>query len=32
MFLFLSNKLGCFGSILISIVLTLVVLFLIGVL
>ena len=31
MFLFFSNKLGCFGSILLSIVLTLVVLFLIGV-
>ena len=31
MFLFFSNKLGCFGSILLSIVLTVVVLFLIGV-
>ena len=32
MFLFFSNKLGCLGSILISTILTVVVLFLIGVL
>lgn len=31
MLLFFSNKLGCFGSILLSIILTVVVLFLIGV-
>jgi len=31
MFLFFSNKLGCLGSILLSIILTVVVLFLIGV-
>ena len=31
MFMFFSNKLGCLGSILVSIVLTMLVLFLIGV-
>jgi hypothetical protein len=32
MFLFFSNKLGCLGSILLSVVLTLVLLFVLGVL
>jgi hypothetical protein len=31
MFLFFSNKLGCLGSIVVSIVLTLLVLFLLGI-
>jgi hypothetical protein len=31
-FLFFSNRLGCFGSLLISVVLTLILLFILGVL